>query len=61
MVIFTEQWLTHKNHLPALIGLGVSFICLLLFGPDSFIIPSMVAIALLLTLLRHRTEEEEAA
>ena len=61
VVIFTEQWLTHKNHLPALIGLGVSFICLLLFGPDSFIIPSMVAIALLLTLLRHRTEEEEAA
>ncbi len=61
VVIFTEQWLTHKNHLPALIGLGVSFICLLLFGPDSFIIPSMVAIALLLTLLRRRTEEEAAA
>lgn len=60
VVIFTEQWLTHKNHLPALIGLGVSFICLLLFGPDSFIIPSMVAIALLLTLLRRRTEEEVA-
>ena len=57
VVIFTEQWLTHKNHLPALIGVGVSLLCLVLFGPDNFIIPAMAGIALLLMLLRRRTEE----
>ena len=52
VVIFTEQWLTSKNHLPALIGLGVSILCVLLFGADSFIIPSMIGIAAVLLLLR---------
>ncbi len=57
VVIFTDQWLTRKNHLPALVGVGVSVVCLLLFGPDRFIIPAMVGIALLLMLLRRQPEE----
>ena len=57
VVIFTDQWLTRKNHLPALVGVGVSVVCLLLFGPDRFIIPAMVGIALLLMLLRRQLEE----
>lgn len=57
VVIFTDQWLTRKNHLPALVGVGVSAVCLLLFGPDRFIIPAMVGIALLLMLLRRQLEE----
>ena len=28
VVIFTEQWLSTKEHLPALTGLGTSLICL---------------------------------
>ena len=57
VVIVTDQWLSRKNHLPALIGLGVSALCLLVFGPGNFIIPSMIGIALLLMLLRRHTEE----
>lgn len=51
VTVFTEQWLTAKNHTPALIGLICSALCLLIFGPDSFLIPAMVLItaALLLT------------
>ena len=59
-VIFTDQWLTHKNHLPALVGVGVSVLCLVLFGPDNFIIPAMAGIAVLLMLLRRWTGEEAA-
>ena len=59
VVIFTDQWLTWKNHLPALVGVGVSVVCLLLFGPDNFIIPAMVGIAAVLMLLRGRLEEVE--
>lgn len=40
LTVFTEQWLETKNHAPALIGLGVSIVCRLLFGADSFLLPS---------------------
>lgn len=58
VVIFTDQWLSSKNHLPALIGLGSSLVCLLLFGADQFIIPSMVLILTLLTIFRKKLESE---
>lgn len=46
---FTEQWLSTKNHIPALIGVGATLLCLLIFGQEVFLIPSMVLIALALT------------
>lgn len=52
VTIFVEQWLSTKNHVPALTGLGVTALCLLLFGSDVFLIPSMVLIALILTMAR---------
>lgn len=59
---FTEQWLTAKDHVPALTGLLSSGVCLLLFGPDRFLIPAMLLITLILTLLRGRhTRRKEAA
>lgn len=56
VTIFVEQWLSTKNHLPALIGLGASVLCLILFGSSSFLIPSMGLIALLLLLTRGKEE-----
>ena len=50
VTIFVEQWLSTKNHLPAIIGLAATGGCLLVFGRDVFLIPSMVIIALTLTL-----------
>lgn len=52
VTIFVEQWLSVRDHRPALIGIGASVVCLLLFGKDVFLIPSMLIIALGLTLLR---------
>lgn len=57
-VIFTEQWLSTKEHLPALTGLGASIICLLVFGPNRFLIPAMALISAVLLLLRKRLEEK---
>ena len=59
VVIFMDQWLKEDQHLSSLIGLGVSLICLLIFGADSFMIPTMITIIVLLTVLRHRLEKEE--
>ncbi len=52
---FTEQWITMKDHLPALTGLFGTLACLLAFGPERFLIPAMLLITLVLTLLRNRT------
>ena len=52
---FTEQWITMKDHLPALTGLSGTLACLLVFGPERFLIPAMLVITLVLTLLRGRT------
>lgn len=53
---FTEQWLTTKDHLPALTGLLCTLLCLTLFGRENFLIPAMLLITLVLTLLRKREE-----
>lgn len=53
---FTEQWLTTKDHVPALTGLVCTLLCLLLFGSKNFLIPAMLLITLVLTVLRRREE-----
>ncbi len=56
VVIFVEQWLSAKSHLPALLGLGITAVCLLVLGPSRFVIPSMVLITLALAALRGQLE-----
>ena len=51
---FTEQWISSKDHIPALTGLLGTLLCLIVFGPERFLIPAMLLITLLLTLLRNR-------
>lgn len=53
VTIFVEQWLSTKNHIPAIIGAVSTTVCLLLFGKDVFLIPSMAVIAVLLTLTQQ--------
>lgn len=54
VTIFVEQWLSVKNHVPALIGVGASVVCLVIFGSGSFLIPSMGLITLLLLVTRGK-------
>ena len=59
VVIFLDQWLKEKSHVSSIIGLSVSALCLICFGPDSFMIPTMLIILGLLTLLRPRLERQQ--
>jgi len=56
LTVFVEQWLTTKNHIAAIVGVGASVLCLLLFGSDKFLIPAMILIAATLILLRKRED-----
>ena len=60
ITVFVEQWLSTKNHVSALIGLGASLLCLLIFGAESFLIPAMAAILVLLS-CGWRKKGKEAA
>ena len=61
VTIFVEQWLSTKKHGPAIVGVVATALCLLLFGKDIFLIPSMAVIALCLTIMRKTGKEEEHA
>lgn len=52
--IFADNWLREKNHTSSMSGLFISAFCLLLFGADNFIIPSMAVMLVFLTLYRKR-------
>ena len=53
ITVFLEQWLTSKQHTPAVIGVLASVLCLLIFGGENFLIPTMLLIALALCLYKE--------
>ena len=57
VVIFLDQWLKEKKHYTGIIGVAASAVCLLAFGADSFMIPTMTCILCLLTVFRGPIEK----
>lgn len=55
--IFVEQWEKTKQHAPAICGLAISLICLIVFGADRFLIPSMIGISAVLFLLQNKIKK----
>lgn len=55
--IFADNWMREDGHESSLSGLFVCGLALIVFGPDRFIIPSMVVILVLLTLMRRKLEK----
>ncbi len=56
VTIFVDQWREARTHLPAVIGLISSVVCLLIFGGNNFILPSLIITVGLLMALRNRIE-----
>ena len=59
VAIVVEQWLTTKDHLPAILGLICAVVCLVIFGPEHFLIPAMLAIMVLLIVIRKGGNDNE--
>ena len=55
-VIFLNQWLEQEDHTSSLIGLISSIACLLLFGEQYFIIPTMFLIIIIFAFLYQKEE-----
>ena len=60
IVIFVNQWKETKDHIPAVLGLISSAVCLAIFGADKFIIPSMILITVMLSVYRPFFNKREA-
>lgn len=54
VVIFVEQWVSYKSHLPVLIGASATILSLLIFGTNNLILPSMILITAALMLFQKQ-------
>lgn len=59
VVIFIDQWMKEKSHISSLIGVVLSAACLVIFGSDYFMIPTMACIICALVLIRKPIERRE--
>jgi len=53
VTLFVEQWLSGKEHMPAIIGVGVTVICLAAVGSTYFLIPALIIITAALILWQN--------
>ncbi|MEC0184635.1 azaleucine resistance protein AzlC [Paenibacillus peoriae] len=58
VVIFIEQWMKESTHHSALLGLGISILCLLIFNSENFIVPSMIGLLIVLSLMRKSLDRK---
>ena len=59
ITIFVSQWLESKNHFPAVSGVVSAAVCLLIFGRQSFLLPSMAVILVALLISMKNEEKSE--
>ncbi len=51
VTIFVDQWISTRNHVSAITGVLTTIVCVLVFGKDNFLIPSIIAIIMVLAII----------
>lgn len=59
VVIFVEQWLSAKSHIPAFIGLLCGSVSLALLGSDRFLLPALIFTVALLMIWKYTLRGKE--
>lgn len=60
VVIFLDNWLKEKKHFSSLLGLVISLFCLIVFGAEKFLVPTMCFIFIVLSLAKPLLKKEVA-
>lgn len=60
ITVFLEQWMRNRQYFFALTGVVCSLVCLLIFGGDYFLVPSMIAILTVLLWKRRKDGSHDA-
>ncbi|MBE6637514.1 MAG: branched-chain amino acid transporter AzlC [Ruminococcaceae bacterium] len=58
VVILIEQWQKESSHTSSLLGLGITLLCLIVFGADHFLLPAMGILLVILLILGHHRRWE---
>ncbi|WP_257639499.1 AzlC family ABC transporter permease [Alloscardovia macacae] len=61
VTIFLDEWLKTRRHSSAAIGVLVSLGCLLIFGPNAFLIPTMLGMLAIFSVLYWRRSASSAS
>ncbi len=57
VAIFVDRWKKEHHHYTSLIGVIISAVCLVIFGAESFMLPTMACILCVLTVFRKPIEK----
>lgn len=55
-VLVVEQWKAHSDHLPAMLGFGITILSLMIFGANNFLIPALLVLSTILLCLRKNSD-----
>ena len=58
VILFIEQWMNFKSHLPAIVGIISSTFFLIILGPDSFILPSLIVTVMVLLSCKKNIQKQ---
>lgn len=60
IVIFMEQWLSTGDYVPAILGVVITLVCLVVLGSENFLIPAMILIVICLSVYGRFTDKKAA-
>ena len=55
--IFVDQWKSCKQHIPAVLGVTVTIVCLCVFGRENFLLPALLILVMALLAGRRLIDE----
>lgn len=58
VIIFMDQWEKNNNHFPAVTGLIIAIICLLIFGQMAFMLPALIFVSGILMFWSGKKQKE---
>ncbi len=59
VVIYIDQMLASKNKLTGLVGIISALLCLIIFGADNFLLPSLILTVALLSAMKPMLDKRE--
>ena len=52
VTVFCDQWIHSDSHFAAIAGVLASILCIIIFGADGFLIPTMILILVILSVAK---------
>lgn len=59
VIIFIDQWKSFTSHIPAIIGVTVGVVLLLLLGANQFMLPALILVSGLLLIIEKKVKASE--